>query len=60
MLCIQCAMKALLEGKPPPQFDETVEEHMRKHHPDPEATKKERELCLKYIAEKFKEKEEKL
>lgn len=42
MLCIQCALKAMLEGKPTPSFDETMEEHMRKYHPDPEATRKER------------------
>jgi uncharacterized short protein YbdD (DUF466 family) len=46
-------MKALLEDKPPPQFNETVEEHMRKHHPDPVATQRERAELEKKLAAKL-------
>jgi len=42
LICIQCAMKALLAGETPPTFDETELEHMLKHHPDPAFTKAER------------------
>jgi hypothetical protein len=42
LVCIQCAMKALLADKVAPTFDETAEEHMRKHHPDPASTQAER------------------
>ncbi len=40
--CIQCAMKAILAGEQPPVFDETPEEHARRVHPDPIATRDER------------------
>ena len=42
IVCIQCSMRALLNDEPPPAFDETMEEHIRKFHPDPVATKIER------------------
>ena len=42
LVCIQCAMKAMVEGKQPPTFEETNEEHMAKYHPDPAATQRER------------------
>lgn len=43
LVCIQCAMKALLAGETEqPLFDETAEEHMRKHHPNAASTKAER------------------
>jgi hypothetical protein len=35
-------MKALLEGKAIPSFDETPEEHLRRCHPDPAETARER------------------
>lgn len=41
-ICIQCAMKALVTGGQPPFEDVTPEEHMRRYHPDPVATWKER------------------
>ena len=50
LICIQCAMKALLAGETPPQFDETAEEHMRKYHVDPVATKAERIELEKKLA----------
>jgi hypothetical protein len=42
MFCIQCSMKALVEGKGVPWFVESPEEHMQRCHPDPEATQRER------------------
>jgi len=46
-VCIQCAMKAMAEGKkPPPPFDETPEEHLRRVHPDPVQTATERAALL--------------
>jgi hypothetical protein len=50
LVCIQCAMKALLAGETPPTFDETAEEHMRKHHRDPISTKVERIELEKKLA----------
>jgi len=56
LICIQCSLKALLEDKPPPSFDETGEEHLRKYHPDLVITKQERmELERKIIAKMEKE-----
>lgn len=42
IMCIQCAMRALLNGEPTPTFDQTAHEHMAQYHPDPEAALKER------------------
>lgn len=54
MLCIQCAMKAMLDGKEAPTFpDETPEQHMAKHHPDPVAAKLERTELEKRLADKI-------
>ena len=53
LVCIQCTMKAMLEGKEPPTFFETQEEHMREHHPDPERTKRERIDIERRLAERF-------
>ena len=52
LACIQCSLKALAEGRKPETFDETAEEHMKRMHPDPVATHKEREELLTKIAEK--------
>lgn len=41
-VCIQCNLRALVEGRPPEAFDGTIEQHMRQFHPDPEATRRER------------------
>jgi hypothetical protein len=41
-LCIQCALRAFVEGKPVTVFDETHAEHMTRVHPDPEVTRRER------------------
>ena len=51
LACIHCSMKALLDGKPSPVFDETPEEHMARAHPDMEATIRERaELTERFAA----------
>jgi hypothetical protein len=42
MICIQCAMRAMLNGEPSPSFDETPTQHLRRLHPDPVATEIER------------------
>lgn len=51
IVCIQCSMRAMLDGKSPPAFDETLEEHMRRCHPDPVATQKERQEMERLMAE---------
>lgn len=43
LMCMQCAMKAIVEGREPATTDESVEEHMARVHPDPEACQRERE-----------------
>jgi hypothetical protein len=53
LVCIQCAMRALLDGEPPPTFDDTTEEHMRKYHPDPEATQRERRAMEAELTARF-------
>jgi hypothetical protein len=51
LICIQCSMLALLNDEKPPTFDETLEEHIKRCHPDGAATKAERiELERKLIA----------
>ena len=52
-MCIQCAMKALLEGKTPEHFDEEPEAHMRRVHPDPEATQRERQELERALSVKL-------
>jgi hypothetical protein len=34
LVCIECALRAVVEGKDPPRFNESPEEHMRRVHPD--------------------------
>lgn len=48
--CIHCALKAAVTGiRDRVIFDETPEEHVKRVHPDAEATQKERiELELKF------------
>lgn len=33
-VCIQCNLKAFVEGRTPEVHNESVEDHMRNHHPD--------------------------
>lgn len=54
-VCIQCSMRAMLKDETPPTFTETMEEHMRRVHPDPQATQAERRELERLLAEKFKE-----
>ena len=51
-VCIQCSMRALVNDEPLPEFDETLEEHRRRVHPDPAATKKERQELERKLAAK--------
>lgn len=53
MVCIQCAMRALLDGKEVPRFEEDPVAHMVAYHPDPVKTQEERrqmeqELSLRW------------
>ena len=53
VFCIQCAMKALADGVAQPDFgEETIHEHMRKHHPDPVATADERLIIQQRLMER--------
>jgi hypothetical protein len=54
LMCIQCAMKALANGEPVPSFEETSEQHMRRLHSDPAATKRERIELEQSLARKLK------
>ena len=59
ILCIQCALKALVEDKPyVGSTEETNEEHMRLHHPDPVATAVERQYLEQQAARKLMERED--
>lgn len=51
LLCIQCAMEALVASRPPLTFDQTPEAHLASHHPDPEATQRRRRELEAIIAE---------
>lgn len=51
-MCIQCAMRAILNDEAPPVFDETPEQHQRRVHPDLAATQAERREILGQLAEK--------
>lgn len=42
LVCIHCSLKAMLNGEPPPSFDEEPEEHVARLHPDPVENWKER------------------
>jgi hypothetical protein len=54
IVCIQCSMRALLDDQPSPAFDETLEAHMARCHPDPVATQQERKELERRLAERFK------
>lgn len=41
-ICFQCALKAMVEGKPTPTFAEMPDEHVRRVHPDAAAASRER------------------
>lgn len=50
-VCLQCAMRAIVEKKPTPYFDEEPEAHRLRVHPDLAATQRERVELEKTIAE---------
>lgn len=52
-LCVQCAMRAILEDRKPPVFEETPEEHARRVHPDQEETQHEREELERRLVQHF-------
>ena len=53
IVCIPCAMQALLAGQPSPTFDETMEAHLARCHPDPAATQRERKELERRFTERF-------
>jgi hypothetical protein len=54
LVCIQCAMRAILDGNPPPRFEnEDPIAHMREFHPDPVATQREREEMERELHKRF-------
>lgn len=50
LLCVQCALRALVEGQPTPLFEEDNLTHMRLFHPDPQETEREREELEKQLS----------
>jgi hypothetical protein len=42
LMCLQCAMRAIVEGKAPETFDESPEAHLARVHPDAVACQAER------------------
>lgn len=54
-LCIQCAMRAILEDRQPPVFEETPEEHRARVHPNLEDTRHEREELERRLVQHFLE-----
>lgn len=53
LMCIQCAMRAIADGKDIPTFEETSEQHVARYHADPGATLRERADLEKRIAAKL-------
>lgn len=49
-VCVQCAMRAMLENQAAPVFGETPEEHQRRVHPDLEAAQRERRELERRLA----------
>jgi hypothetical protein len=43
-LCVQCALKAMVEKREPELFDEEPDVHMRRVHPNPLDTYRERQM----------------
>lgn len=53
IVCIQCALRAYVEGTPTPTFDESMVEHMARYHPNLEQTRLEREDLERAAEEKI-------
>lgn len=53
LLCIQCAMEALVADKQYEPTNETADAHMRRVHPDPIANNQRRDELKKLIANKL-------
>ena len=54
IVCIQCSMRAMVDDRPAPVFDETMEAHLARCHPDLVATQAERADLERRLAERFK------
>lgn len=52
-ICIQCAMEDLLADRPMQTFDEPIEAHMARVHPDPIATQARRKELERLLMEKL-------
>jgi hypothetical protein len=46
---MQCSMRALVKGEKPETFDEEPDEHMKRCHPDPVETQRERQELEKQM-----------
>lgn len=46
LVCIQCALKALVEGQPPPRFNETPDAHLARVHPNARLSIEERQELI--------------
>lgn len=49
-MCIQCAMRAMLDGVASPVFEEEPVDHMLRVHPDRVATQRERDEMERELA----------
>ena len=55
VVCVQCAVRAHVKGVPYPAVEETIEEHMRRCHPDPVATQAERRELMQRLTEQLED-----
>lgn len=58
-VCVMCSMRAQLADEPAPSFDESPEEHLRRVHPDPAETWRERVRLVQQLVEKSESKKKK-
>ena len=54
LVCVQCNMKAVVEGTDIVLFDESPAEHLARVHPDPEATQRERRELEQVLEARFR------
>jgi hypothetical protein len=50
LFCLQCAMRAMVAGRPPEHFNESPEAHVLRVHPDPVACQAERQELEAQVA----------
>lgn len=53
LFCVQCALKAMLANEQPTFFNESMEDHVQRVHPNLEATKRERVEMERALAERI-------